>query len=377
MGAAASEVKNKEGRKLIRVYQKKHRSLTQSKDDRHMLRLFNMYGGRKGYLDEREAKIFIRDVLFVCEISRELPDLQATIDAIFIELDTTHSNRVVYQELLKPSWGKVQDLLHTVYGKMNKLKNPNASETESLGKSSTFSSTPTTPTATPTATPTTISQPPSLRVTRVDSSNELSESELEECCPPSFICPISTEIMSDPVILVETGTTYDRKSIEQWLQNNSTDPSTGLQIKSKETLHILALKNAIEEWKEDMREMQKMKKEKKEAREREKIEREHEEQEKLKNNIVEELEKGEELEKLENDIVEELEKAEKEEIQLEKLEIRENQSAGPQDFVSIWDNEYSDQNEVQKNEENTDQDYSYLTRSQNAEISEEKSDWSE
>jgi len=247
----ASEVKNKEGRKLIKMYQKKHRTLTQSKDDRHMLRLFNLYGGKKGFLDEREAKIFIRDVLFVCELTKEVPDLRATIDAIFTELDSTNSNRVLYQELLKPSWGKVQDLLHTVYGKMNKLQQINASGTESSGHLKDEPNH-------------TLSLFPISHPVKVDSDSNLSESELEECCPPSFICPISTEIMNDPVILVETGTTYDRKYIEQWLQNNNTDPSTGLQLTSKEVLHVLALKNAIEEWKEDM----KKKKEKKDAKER-------------------------------------------------------------------------------------------------------------
>jgi len=243
MGAGASELKNKEGRKLIKAYQKRHRTLTQSKDDRHMRRLFNLYGGKKGHLDEREAKIFIRDVLFVCELTKEIPDLQATIDAIFHELDPTTSNKVHYQELLKPSWGKVQDLLHTVYGKMNNLNGINSSG-NSLQSSPTSSriNLPgyNTPTISTTSTP-------SLRPTKLDDSTDISEPEFEECCPPSFICPISTEIMSDPVMLVDTKTTYDRKSIEQWLLQHNTDPSTGLDLHSKEIIPLLVLKNAIEE----------------------------------------------------------------------------------------------------------------------------------
>jgi len=250
----ASDSKNKEGRKLIKAYQKKHRSLSQSKDDRHMKRLFNLYGGKKGHLDEREAKLFIRDVLFVCEMTKEVPDLQSTIDAIFHELDPTNSNKLQYQELLKPSWGKVQDLLHTVYAKMNLNVLTNTDSSGSLKNSPKM---PRDPNA---GTPSTSSSPgcfPPLVRKKLDDSTDLSESDFEDCCPPSFICPISTEIMTDPVILVETKTTYDRKSIEQWLLQHTTDPSTGLEIKSKEILPVLALKNAIEEWKNDMIELQK------------------------------------------------------------------------------------------------------------------------
>jgi len=274
MGAGASDVRNKEGRKLIKAYQKKHRSLTESKDDRHMRRLFNSYGGKKGYLDEREAKLFIKDVLFVCEVTKE-PDLNATIEGIFHELDPLNTNRVAYQELLKPSWGKVQDLLHTVYSKINTLKNINSTDT-SL-QDTPISSPITTAMQTPTS-----SQPAFFRPIK-EHSGDLSESELEDCCPPSFICPISQEMMTDPVILVETKTTYDRPSIEQWLQKHATDPSTGLEIKSKEILSVLALRNAIEEWTSNTKEQQKKKKEHKEAKARERAEKEKikEEQEQI------------------------------------------------------------------------------------------------
>ncbi|KAI3706568.1 hypothetical protein L6452_24397 [Arctium lappa] len=45
--------------------------------------------------------------------------------------------------------------------------------------------------------------------------------------PPFFICPISLEIMKDPVTL-PTGITYDRESIEKWLfaKKNNTCPVT-------------------------------------------------------------------------------------------------------------------------------------------------------
>ncbi|KAJ7950680.1 RING-type E3 ubiquitin transferase [Quillaja saponaria] len=46
-------------------------------------------------------------------------------------------------------------------------------------------------------------------------------------CPPDFRCPISMEVMEDPVIIA-TGVTYERKNIMSWffLYNKSTCPAT-------------------------------------------------------------------------------------------------------------------------------------------------------
>jgi len=71
---------------------------------------------------------------------------------------------------------------------------------------------------------------------------------MENSCPPSFLCPISTEIMSDPVLVVESGMVYDRSSIERWFQNSSTDPLTNAPVNSKTLVSIITLKNAIQEW---------------------------------------------------------------------------------------------------------------------------------
>jgi hypothetical protein len=56
--------------------------------------------------------------------------------------------------------------------------------------------------------------------------------------PPEFIDPISDEIMVDPVMLLETGQTYERASIQRWFQtcqpDNCRDPLTGTVLKSTE-----------------------------------------------------------------------------------------------------------------------------------------------
>ena len=69
--------------------------------------------------------------------------------------------------------------------------------------------------------------------------------------PDSFYCPISLELMRDPVCSTD-GHTYDRKSIDSWFKNQGDDytsPSSGLKITS-ELISNLALKASIEEHEE-------------------------------------------------------------------------------------------------------------------------------
>ena len=65
--------------------------------------------------------------------------------------------------------------------------------------------------------------------------------------PTAFICPISQDIMEDPVILIETGATYERKEILKWLSNHHTDPLTNEVLKNKSIIPNRALRTAIEE----------------------------------------------------------------------------------------------------------------------------------
>ena len=68
--------------------------------------------------------------------------------------------------------------------------------------------------------------------------------------PPSqFVCPITMEVMLDPVILA-SGHTYDRLSITAWLKTRKTDPMTGMRLRHTEMVPNHALKSAIFEWME-------------------------------------------------------------------------------------------------------------------------------
>ncbi|EOD28926.1 hypothetical protein EMIHUDRAFT_114004 [Emiliania huxleyi CCMP1516] len=53
--------------------------------------------------------------------------------------------------------------------------------------------------------------------------------EGEEEPPADFICPITTEVMSDPVMAAD-GQSYERTAIERWLATKSTSPLTGGEL---------------------------------------------------------------------------------------------------------------------------------------------------
>ncbi|CAI9097591.1 OLC1v1034060C1 [Oldenlandia corymbosa var. corymbosa] len=67
--------------------------------------------------------------------------------------------------------------------------------------------------------------------------------------PPFFLCPISLEIMKDPVT-VSTGITYDRESIEKWLfsQKNTTCPVTKQELPDSELTPNITLRRVIQAW---------------------------------------------------------------------------------------------------------------------------------
>ncbi|XP_073021677.1 U-box domain-containing protein 15 [Primulina eburnea] len=66
--------------------------------------------------------------------------------------------------------------------------------------------------------------------------------------PHEFLCPITLGIMTDPVI-VSTGQTYERESIQQWLDsNNQSCPKTGQILTHFSLAPNFALKNMIFQW---------------------------------------------------------------------------------------------------------------------------------
>ncbi|XP_057817724.2 U-box domain-containing protein 43 [Cryptomeria japonica] len=72
----------------------------------------------------------------------------------------------------------------------------------------------------------------------------------KEDIPPlkSFICPLKDDVMMDPVSL-STGTTYERKEIQQWFEaGNKIDPDTREPLLDFTLRPNIPLKQSIEEW---------------------------------------------------------------------------------------------------------------------------------
>ncbi|KAK4789885.1 hypothetical protein SAY86_017189 [Trapa natans] len=85
------------------------------------------------------------------------------------------------------------------------------------------------------------------------SENEFSDRFIEPMYR-AFYCPLSKKIMDDPVT-VQTGVTYERNAIQEWLDKfeESVDvfcPATGKKLTSRVLETNIALKTTIEEWKE-------------------------------------------------------------------------------------------------------------------------------
>lgn len=48
--------------------------------------------------------------------------------------------------------------------------------------------------------------------------------------PHEYLCPITLQLMRDPVLLVETGQVYDRESIESWFKSGHSSCPTSRTI---------------------------------------------------------------------------------------------------------------------------------------------------
>ena len=71
----------------------------------------------------------------------------------------------------------------------------------------------------------------------------------QEQPPSEYTCPISHELMEDPVVTA-SGQTYDRDAISQWLRTKQTDPVSNARLSNKKLVPNFALRVMIVQWKE-------------------------------------------------------------------------------------------------------------------------------
>ena len=67
--------------------------------------------------------------------------------------------------------------------------------------------------------------------------------------PDAFVCPITQELMDDPVMAFD-GHTYERRAIESWLKRRHTSPKTGEELTTAVLLPNHAIRGQIVEWRE-------------------------------------------------------------------------------------------------------------------------------
>ena len=78
------------------------------------------------------------------------------------------------------------------------------------------------------------------------SSGAAGPSEASEAVvvPDDYICPITAEIMTDPVTTAD-GFTYERRAISEWFRTKDTSPSTGATLVSTTLIPNLSLRSII------------------------------------------------------------------------------------------------------------------------------------
>jgi hypothetical protein len=70
--------------------------------------------------------------------------------------------------------------------------------------------------------------------------------------PPEFCCPITNELMTDPVIMRD-GHTYERSALAEWLSRHPTSPITREPMQMSDARPNRALKNLIDNYQEERR----------------------------------------------------------------------------------------------------------------------------
>ena len=62
--------------------------------------------------------------------------------------------------------------------------------------------------------------------------------------PDDYVCPITADIMTDPVSTLD-GFTYERAAISEWLRTKDTSPKTGAKLESKALIPNYSLRSVI------------------------------------------------------------------------------------------------------------------------------------
>ncbi|KAI3778765.1 hypothetical protein L2E82_08149 [Cichorium intybus] len=87
------------------------------------------------------------------------------------------------------------------------------------------------------------------KANKTKKGSNLVDIDVEVTIPDHFRCPISLELMKDPVTL-STGITYDRDSVEKWIYEDGkhTCPVTGVNLTTLEPVPNHTIRKMIQNW---------------------------------------------------------------------------------------------------------------------------------
>jgi hypothetical protein len=66
--------------------------------------------------------------------------------------------------------------------------------------------------------------------------------------PDHLLCPITRDMFRDPVILIESGHTYEKAAIQHHLRLRRTDPRTNVRVQSIALSTNMAIRMAVDAW---------------------------------------------------------------------------------------------------------------------------------
>ncbi|CAD7702831.1 unnamed protein product [Ostreobium quekettii] len=73
------------------------------------------------------------------------------------------------------------------------------------------------------------------------------KSRLIKEVPKEFLCPMSMEVMTEPVV-APSGVTYDRPAVEEWINEHHSDPASKSPLLNDHLYPNLALRDMIQQW---------------------------------------------------------------------------------------------------------------------------------
>ncbi|KAL2558920.1 U-box domain-containing protein 10 [Forsythia ovata] len=153
------------------------------------------------------------------------------------ELDPLQKGNMAVRSLHLENIGNIDHEVRTKLGDIVQVNGSECPESESLRKSSVS---------------TEVSEPKDFYSKKKDDSTRKSPEERKKpdssVIPVDFLCPISLEIMRDPVI-VATGQTYERSYIQRWIDcGNTTCPKTQQKLQNLILTPNYVLRSLIAQW---------------------------------------------------------------------------------------------------------------------------------